>query len=223
MGLFTPTEQKQREKRDKELFKIAAIHTQKSTQERIAAAQKITDPQLLAQLTNQYVGGHFKVACPLEVRAVAYMRLGDYDNMYKLIGSINRIESVANITDPKLLTTIIEKEEDISLRMDAWQKLSSDGAELRSGMNQLINGGSFEIRKQAAQKVIEYLSSNQAAAKLFWNTAARYIHEHSDGDVPTYHTDKGGHEIGCAHTDDANMRHQDTGVGIELPPYPFED
>ena len=193
---------------------------------RVAAVEKLTDQDILAYIA--------KINWYSDVGDAAFKKLTDQNVLVDFAMNDEkpwfRKAAVKKLTDLKktdtaILELLISKFPDIDLRLKIFSKLPYASRNLVNNLEYvlLIRSGNFQERKYAANELIGMLKRNRKAAAIFWNEVrekAMIAHEDSRN-----HIDRHDDYSEYGHTDshDDFYKHTDCGIGVDFPPYPFED
>jgi len=197
-----------------------------------AALSKITEPDFLAKIVQ-------KTNYDSSLRCLAVEKISDRIVLKYLIENDNdahvryaaerslRCAEVRALKDKKTLEEIALNDNELDIKLCAFEAIDERNTVIADAIKGLKNGAlhvsQSKERQSYVQNLIKLLSSDSFAAKVFWKEAAKICAiEHVDGL---------GHDDGSYHSSDCNTRlsdlesnrHQDTGIGITFPPYPFSD
>jgi hypothetical protein len=214
MGLFTPAwKSKNKEKAlraiekmtdQKKLAKVAK--TAESWEVRKRAVWKITDQSMLVDVAKNDGDSRVRKAAVEELTdqsALADIAKNDKD-------SDVRKAAVEKLTDKSALADVAKNGEDWNVAIVAYKRLGLN-TDITAKLSSLING-SYSARKNSAIALIQLLKNDHKSASFLW----KRVSEKSR----TPHLDEPDTILECG----MNMEDgYDTGIGIEFPPYPFND
>jgi len=87
----------------------------------------------------------------------------------------------------------------------------------------LLSHKDVNTRKDAAQQLIKLLRADKFAAEILWKRLAEHCKTgHTGFSSPTHYDIPGGAYNCSSHADTREWRHEDYGIGITFPPYPFD-
>jgi hypothetical protein len=113
-----------------------------------------------------------------------------------------------------VLADIARNSQDWDVTITAYKRFG--GADIIYELSRL-DFSYYSNRKEAAVKLIQLLKNNPKSASLLWERVSEIARKPHD-DSP--HSDLGNRSSSC-HED---IRHTDNGgIGMEFPPYPFND
>ena len=197
-----------------------------------AALSKITEPHFLTVIAQDQKHYDSPIQC------LVIEKISDRNVLEKLAknndGNIRctaekrlKCVEVSNINDQKTLEEIALNNHDWDIKICAFETMDERNNVIVDALKGLKNGAlrvrPHRERQSYVNNLIHLLSSDSFAAKVFWKEAAKIsATEHTDG---LEHEDSSSHSSDCntIHSDFEMHRHQDTGIGITFPPYPFED
>jgi len=182
------------------------------------AMKKITDTDILTEfaLSNQYGSS---------TQLLAIEKLSDLNVLTTIAKNDNdelvRCAAVRKIKDKKTLTDIALNDKSHDVKMCVFENLDKSANRfIVNALNGLRND-TLQKRRSYTEDLIRLLSKDAFASKLFWKEASR-ISAKAHTDKFSAHQDNGHSSNDCGHTD-SSPRHQDMGIGITFPPYPFND
>ena len=207
---------------------------------RMAVAQRLTDQaKLAAFILNEHRPGVYRIACDkltdqqtianlalkVPIHISKYLIREILTDQMKLAGiaqsdpkAENRLEALKKLTDKQLLSNVLKKTVFLDKRVYLYSITKLRSEEIHACLMQLVKkSGSAEERKSVATRLIALLKTDEFAADLFWSDMARfYGKEYTDHKIINDHTDGS-----CGHID--YVHHTDVGLGVNFPPYPFND
>ena len=198
-----------------EIRKVAK--TAPSTETRIRAASKINDWGILTDIVlDKEQTNH--------VRKLALNEIQDQEMLTLIADKIEkedlRMDVIQKMTNLNVLEKIAGEDDSPKIRMVAYMRLPYFNNELYNSMMDVFWCKNVKVQREAANRIIELLRKRPKEAHLFWNFLTERCKDHYDRS----HLDQTG-ASDCHHdyTDYHPQNHQDTGIGVQFPHYPFND
>jgi hypothetical protein len=157
------------------------------------------------------------------VRIIAVNKITDEETLIRVAMNDTidyiREKAIAKIKNQEALCHIAKNNKVWSVRLKAYRKLKDYDEVVYESLYKIVNEP-YLIRKKAAIRLVELLKNNHTGAKLFWNSISTMCRGNHKDYVRHHHDIIRSSD--CSHND--YDKHTDSGgIGIDFPPYPFND
>ena len=164
--------------------------------------RKINDMALIEEIARQYNHN-------ASIKKMAEERLDSFGLL-----TAEQRKTMIQTAEDKSLVDLAGYSNDWGVRLDAYKKMDGYNEEIYNAILNLERWHG-KSRKEAATKLIPLLLKDRFVAGLFWNDCARLSCKQHDDYV--WHDDCGvDRQVEPA-------THEDTGIGVVFPPYPYND